>query len=305
MYAEPESYLVPDTHGGSSGGGGGGFQPQAAWPGSPPPAAFVSGARKRRGGLARKPARKKTHDNDTGTRVRGWYNMAVTWTPYRKQLPPAAKPFPQLVEMTWTPRRSLDEIYLYGETLIPDAADAYAPVKCELKDEDLLQAACLPSTSIIAGMWELKTMPLHGQDTELQRWVLVQPFQLLASHADRTAFLAEMMTAMMHPVWGPTMVLHYDGMARSLLGEAAAAALPPQLQPPRHEAYDPEEAPIPSSSSPAMAARTTTTTTMTRTRKKPRRSTRWERMSLTFPEEDVDMESTAQNDEYDPERPAM
>ena len=206
MYAEPSSYHPPAAADGGGGGGGGFLQ---AWPGSPPPPGTL-GSRKKRAGAARKPTRKRTNggdadNNEAWEAARGWYNMAVTWTPYRKQLPPAAKPFPQLIEMTWTPRRSLDEIYLHGETLIPNAADAYVPVKCELKDEDLLQAACLSGTSIIAGMWELKNMPLHGQDTELQRWVLVQPFQLLASHADRTAFLAEMMTAMMHPVWGPAM----------------------------------------------------------------------------------------------------
>ena len=97
------------------------------------------------------------------------------------------------------------------------------------------------------------------------------------------------------------MVLHYDGMARSLLGDAVAAALPPQLQPPRHEAYDPEDV-VPS----AAAAATSSTHTKSRTQ-----VTRWERRSLSAPDEDVDMERPARSggasgdDEYDPERPAM
>lgn len=146
----------------------------------------------------------------------GWYNVRATWTPYRKQLPPALRPFPQMVEMTWTPRKSVDEIYLYGETLIPDDTGTYHGVKCELKDEDLLHAACIPGTSVIVGMWENKEMMLAGSEVMLKRWVLVQPFQVAASPADRRAFLAEMLTAMSHPLWGATMTAQYESMSRVL-----------------------------------------------------------------------------------------
>jgi hypothetical protein len=150
-------------------------------------------------------------------------------------------PFPQIVHMHMGIVNTVQESYLRGYALLPNADGTREEVRMQIKDADEIHECAQdyvggdPYQPIVAGMWKIRYMPQPQDEPALERWELVLPMNLKKPH-HVNVFMEAVHVATRHPRWGPSMVMEYQSLCDHVYGPETAAE-------PLDDAYDPAEVP--------------------------------------------------------------